>query len=114
MEQMNKLDSRQQLLVVTMEECGELVQACSKILRRQELYGDSKYIQNLKEEIGDVYSMIKLMQECDVVSWEELEERMKREVSSIRELKDFDYVLSTYDIENHRDIDAKIYIFGRK
>ena len=77
MSQMNKLDARQQLLVVTMEECGELVQACSKILRRQELYGDSKYIQNLKEEIGDVYSMIKLMQEWDVVSWEELEERDK-------------------------------------
>ena len=77
MEQMNKLDSRQQLLVVTMEECGELVQACSKILRRQELYGDTKYISNLKEEIGDVYCMIKLMQEWDVVSWEELEERDK-------------------------------------
>ena len=32
---------------------------------------------NLKEEIGDVYCMIKLMQEWDVVSWEELEERDK-------------------------------------
>ena len=77
MEQMNKLDSRQQLMVVTMEECGELVQACSKILRRQELYGDTKYIKNLKEEIGDVYCMIKLMQEHNVVSWEELEKRDK-------------------------------------
>tara|TARA_R100000455_G_C6173979_1_gene54337 strand:+ start:249 stop:545 length:297 start_codon:yes stop_codon:yes gene_type:complete len=77
MSQMNKLDARQQLLVVTMEECGELVQACSKILRRQELYGDTKYISNLKEEIGDVYCMIKLMQEWDVVSWDELEERDK-------------------------------------
>ena len=77
MSQMNELDARQQLLVVTMEECGELVQACSKILRRQELYGDSKYIQNLKDEIGDVYCMIKLMQEHNVVSWEELEKRDK-------------------------------------
>ena len=77
MSQMNKLDARQQLLVVTMEECGELVQACSKILRRQELYGDTKYSSNLKEEIGDVYCMIKLMQEWDVVSWDELEERDK-------------------------------------
>ena len=77
MEQMNKLDGRQQLMVVTMEECGELVQACSKILRRQELYADTKYVQNLKAEIGDVYCMIKLMQEWDVVSWDELEERDK-------------------------------------
>ena len=42
MSQMNKLDHRQQLMVVTMEECGELVQSCSKILRRQELYADTK------------------------------------------------------------------------
>ncbi len=81
MKHLKELDARQQLMVVTMEECGELVQACSKILRRQELYGDSKYINNLKEEIGDVYCMIKLMQEWDIVSWEELEERdqIKRE-----------------------------------
>ena len=63
MSQMNKLDQRQQLMVVTMEECGELVQACSKILRRQELYADTKYVQNLKDEIGDVYTMLKLMVE---------------------------------------------------
>ena len=81
MSQMNKLDQRQQLMVVTMEECGELVQACSKILRRQELYADTKYVQNLKDEIGYVYNMLKLMVEHDVVSWDELEERnnFKRE-----------------------------------
>ena len=31
---MKTLDARQQLLIVTMEECGELVQACSKALMR--------------------------------------------------------------------------------
>tara|TARA_B100000927_G_scaffold183112_1_gene147444 strand:- start:686 stop:964 length:279 start_codon:yes stop_codon:yes gene_type:complete len=77
MSQMNKLDQRQQLMVVTMEECGELVQACSKILRRQELYADTKYVQNLKDEIGDVYAMIQLIVEHDVVSWEELDKRVK-------------------------------------
>ena len=75
MSQMNKLDGRQQLLVVTMEECGELVQSCSKLLRRQELYSDSDYVKNLKEEIGDVYTMIDLMVEWDVLSWEEIEQR---------------------------------------
>jgi len=88
MKHLNKLDARQQLIVVTMEECGELVQACSKILRRQELYGDTKYIQNLKEEIGDVYSMIKLMQEWDVVSWEELEERDKVKREKLKKWSD--------------------------
>ena len=75
MSQMNKLDQRQQLMVVTMEECGELVQACSKILRRKELYEDTKEGKNLKDEIGDVYTMLKLMVEHDVVSWDELEKR---------------------------------------
>ena len=30
MSQMKKLDARQELLVITMEECGELIHACSK------------------------------------------------------------------------------------
>ena len=52
--QMKELDARQQLLVLTMEECGELVQSCSKLLRRAELYSDGEYVKNLKEELGDV------------------------------------------------------------
>lgn len=72
---MKKLCERQQLLVVTAEECGELVQACSKLLRRRELYGDGEYVENLKDELGDVYTMIDLMVEWDVVSWTELEDR---------------------------------------
>ena len=51
---MNKLEGRQQLLVITMEECGELIQACSKALRKQDLFGQ----QNLKDEIGDVYTCL--------------------------------------------------------
>ena len=38
MSQMKKLDARQELLVITMEECGELIHACSKALRRGEMY----------------------------------------------------------------------------
>ena len=73
--QMKELDARQQLLVLTMEECGELVQSCSKLLRRAELYSDGKYVKNLKEELGDVYAMIDLFVEWDVVSWTEIEKR---------------------------------------
>ena len=73
--QMKELDARQQLLVLTMEECGELIQSCSKLLRRAELYSDGEYVKNLKDELGDVYAMIDLFVEWDVVSWTELEER---------------------------------------
>ena len=75
MKQMKPLDARQQLLVITMEECGELIQACSKALRRGELYENSDSESELKKEVGDVYAMINLLQEWDVLSWGEIEER---------------------------------------
>ena len=66
-------DAMQELLVLTMEECGELIQECSKSLRKD------NYLQNknLKDELGDVYAMIELMHEFDIVSWKEIEERVK-------------------------------------
>ena len=70
---MRELDIRQQLMVITMEECAELQQVCSKVLRRATI--DDEYGEQLIEELGDVYCMIKLMQEHDVVSWRELEDR---------------------------------------
>ena len=72
MSEMKEMCGRQQLLVLTMEECGELIQACSKALRKQELF---EY-QNLKDEIGDVMCMLELMQDWDVVSYAEIEERV--------------------------------------
>ena len=76
-EQMKELDGRQQLLVVTMEECGELIQSCSKLFGA-ELYSDSEYVENLKDEVGDVYTMIDLFVEWDVLSWTEIEERREK------------------------------------
>ena len=75
MGQMKTLDARQQLLIVTMEECGELIQACSKALRRGELYENSDSQLKLKQEVGDVYAMIDLLVEWDVLSWDEIEEQ---------------------------------------
>ena len=66
-------DALLQLMVITMEECGELVQACSKAIRKD----NHRENQLLKEEIGDVYAMIQLMTKFDIVSWEELDERVK-------------------------------------
>ena len=69
--EMNSLDARQQLLVILMEECGELIQECSKNLRRGEIFDRDKF----KDEVGDVYTMIDLLVEWDVLSWSEIEER---------------------------------------
>jgi len=81
---MNKLEGRQELLVITMEECGELIQECSKALRKQELFEQ----QNLKDEIGDVYAMINLLVEYDVVSWTELEDRVDYKKFKLKEWSD--------------------------
>ena len=67
------MDANTQLMVIMMEECGELIQACSKALRKDNFY-DNK---NLIEEVGDVYTMIELMHDFDMNSWNDIEERMK-------------------------------------
>ena len=94
--EMNKLDGRQQLLVLMMEECGELIQECSKCLRKQEIFN----MENLKKEIGDVYTLIELMHEWDIVSWTEIEERVKekrRKLSQWSELIESPRQVDDYD-----------------
>ncbi len=78
MTDMARLTPRQQLLVITMEECGELIKACSKALRRGELYEHSDSETELKQEIADVQAMINLMVEWDVLSWTEIENGVER------------------------------------
>ena len=80
-------DALLQLMVITMEECGELVQACSKAIRKD----NHRDNQLLKEEIGDVYAMIQLLVKFDIVSWDELDERVKvknKKLSKLSELID--------------------------
>tara|TARA_R100000808_G_C2127573_1_gene137513 strand:+ start:870 stop:1136 length:267 start_codon:yes stop_codon:yes gene_type:complete len=69
---MMRKDALLQLMVITMEECGELIQACSKAIRKD----NHRDNQLLKEEIGDVYAMIQLMVKFDIVSYDELDERV--------------------------------------
>ena len=42
---MQKLDEYQELLTITAEECGELIQACAKAMRKQDID-----LENLKDE----------------------------------------------------------------
>jgi NTP pyrophosphatase (non-canonical NTP hydrolase) len=68
------MNKETQAFVLTMEECGELTQACSKVLRRN---GDEKSLNDLMEEAGDVLCMLKLLSHLGYVTWEDLEERAK-------------------------------------
>ena len=67
------MDARTQLMVIMMEECGELIQACSKALRKDDFIDN----QNLLEEIGDVYTMMEIMHDFDLFSWNDVDERVK-------------------------------------
>ena len=69
------LNKAEELLIITMEECGELTQACSKMIRTQGR--DEKYRKKLVEEIGDVALMIELLKANDFISQEDINERMK-------------------------------------
>ena len=68
------MDARTQLMVIMMEECGELIQACSKALRREDFYDNKE----LLDEVGDVYTMIQIMHDFDMISWDDIEERVKQ------------------------------------
>ncbi len=63
----------QELLTITMEECGELIQACSKAIRCDDYYDNESLI----EELGDVNYMIELMHQYDLVSLKDLVDRGK-------------------------------------
>ena len=67
------MDARTELMVIMMEECGELIQACSKALRKDEFYDNKQLI----EEVGDVYTMIEIMHNFDMISWNDIEERVQ-------------------------------------
>jgi len=72
------INELQQLMILTAEECGELTQRCSKILRRYELKSEIEEEQRIKliEEAGDVLCMIGLMVEHNITNWDELEKRV--------------------------------------
>ena len=78
------MNTLQQLMVITMEECGELIQQCSKCLRKGECYNDKELI----EEIGDVYTMIELMLEYNIASRDEIEKRVKIKKAKLKKWSD--------------------------
>ena len=78
---MNELDKMQQLFVITMEECGELIQACSKVIRSN---GKTKYLKNLQDEVGDVVCMIKLLIASNLVTEEQIDDRVKEKKQKLK------------------------------
>lgn len=67
------MNKQEELLTITMEECGELIQACSKVMRTE---GKDLYYWNLlAEEVGDVMTMVDLLIQHGYVTPREIEAR---------------------------------------
>lgn len=75
---MDKLD---EVLTITQEECGELVQVISKVRR----FGMKSNRDNLVKEAGDVLCMIDLLIDMGVVAKDEIDiaKQCKREKLSV-------------------------------
>jgi NTP pyrophosphatase (non-canonical NTP hydrolase) len=67
------MKKHEEMLVITMEECGELVQACSKLIRSK---NKAKYLKWMREEVGDVVTMIEIIKESGLVTEEEIQKRV--------------------------------------
>lgn len=65
-----------QLLLITQEECAEVTQSISKILRfgLDSVHLDKSNRQRLTEEVGDLCCMIDLMIENDLIQKQDVEE----------------------------------------
>lgn len=78
-------------MVITMEECGELAQQCSKTIRKfdtieQALEDTTTASVNrikLLEEVGDVQCMINLMIECGLLTQDEINARIDTKRSKL-------------------------------
>lgn len=68
------MKKHEEMLVITMEECGELIQACSKMIRSK---GKTKYLRDLQDEVGDVMTMIEIMKINGLVTDEQIADRME-------------------------------------
>ena len=66
------MDKLQELLTITMEESGELIQECSKSIRKNHYYNNRE----LTEEVGDVMCMIELLIQYDIISQTNIDERV--------------------------------------
>lgn len=68
-------------LVITMEECGELIRACSKVMRHG--VDDPKYLQNLQEEMADVKAMIMILHQAYSLDRGKTEDLVQRRLSKM-------------------------------
>ena len=86
------MDKLSELLIITMEECGELTQACSKVLRKRDFenrnlkgkktLGESK--KDLVKEVADVLCMIELMKDQGLIEHKDIIEGIEKKREKLK------------------------------
>lgn len=84
---MEKMTYKQELLTVLMEECGEVIQAASKVIRFGETseYKGCTAMESLEKELGDLYCMIDLLHANDMISFTKLDDYSNEKYQKLRD-----------------------------
>ena len=84
------MDKLEQLMIITMEECGELIQVCSKVLRKRATQGKvpEETSDKLEAEVADVLCMIELMKENKLIFDDGLEAGIERKRNKLKTWRD--------------------------
>ena len=61
---------QEECLVILMEECGELIQECCKMIRKNN-YSSVDFV----KEVGDVITMLEIAQDLNLVSNKQIKKR---------------------------------------
>jgi NTP pyrophosphatase (non-canonical NTP hydrolase) len=83
------MDTRtKEVMDILQEECAEVIQAVSKISRfglDNVKPGKPKTNrEHLEEELGDLYAMINILQEMDIVSWSKIEAASNTKIEKLK------------------------------
>ena len=77
-----------EVMDILQEECAEVIQAVSKISR----FGLNNYKpgkpktnrEHLEEELGDLYAMINILHDMDIVSWTNIERASEAKIEKLK------------------------------
>ena len=75
------MTEQEELMTITSEECGEVIQACSKVLR----FPGDQSTEMLKKELGDLYCMIEIMIEKQILTYTDLMDGAKAKRYKLKE-----------------------------
>ena len=77
-----KLHYNHELLVILMEECAEVTQEASKLIR----FGENpENLDRFEKEVGDLYCMIDLLHANDMISFTRLDEYAQAKYEKLKE-----------------------------